>query len=195
MTVHPRVMNIIKRGHSNLERLLLFNHNPQEKRAMATSLDQAQEKDPEDPAYYAFIGKKPGDKEEEKDNFEARFNFHNVSDLPPPIPGRSSNETSPSILGRSSNRFQSLRPVHSSPKTRTLGSRRHQGPEDETSFESNTTTLTDGNIGIGSVGSDYNDRLLLHDTLKQLSVEKCTKKKAHTTINKYIILTLVLTNT
>ena len=45
------------------------------------------------------------------------------------------------------------------------------------------------------MGSDYNHHLLLHDTLKKLSVEKSTKKKAHTTINKYIVLTLLLTNT
>ena len=119
---------------------------------------------------------------EEKEKFAIRggFRFHDESELPPPLPSRSSQ------------RCLSLRPVHSSPKTRSLP-RRRQGPEDETSFESSTTTTENGNID--SVGSVHSERMLLHDTLKQLSVEKCTKKKAHITINRFIILTLVLTNT
>ena len=151
-------MNIINCGHSNLERLLLLR--PQKTRVMATSLEQTKE-DPEDPAYYAYI-KKSGETEPEKEKFEVRFNFKDASHLPPPpppIPDRSPNVTSPPILGRSSSRF--LRPVHSSPKTGTLG--RCQGV-DETSFESDTTT--DGNNCISSVGRDYNYCLLLHDTLK-----------------------------
>ena len=114
------------------------------------------------------MDKKTGDKEEEmeeKEKFAIRsgllhFRFHHESELPPPI------------LSRSSNRFQSLCPVHSSPKTRSLP-RRHQGQEDKTSFESSTTTTENSNSG-NSVASVHSEHMLLHDTLKQFSVERST---------------------
>ena len=83
-------------------------------------MSNTEDQDPQDP-YYNVVEKKTGDKAEElgeKEKFEfrgglPRFQFHDEMDLPPPP-----------IQTRSSNRFQSLRPVHSSPKTRSLPRRR-----------------------------------------------------------------------
>ena len=73
---------------------------------------------------------------------------------------------------------------------------RRQGGVDETSFETVESDITsDGNNCISSsVGTEYSHRQLLADTLKMLSVDKSTKKKKNTAINKYIVLTILLSN-
>ena len=76
---------------------------------------------------------------------------------------------------------------HRSPKTtRTLPRRRQ---EEDTSFGSKTSDTGH------NMAPTESTQMLLHDTLKQFSVERSTKKKSQITINHLILLTIILTNT
>ena len=146
-----------------------------------------------------------GDQEstEGTSSFENRFQFRSGNDLPPPPPPAPPLSLTlskrppppppaPTITLTLPKRPESPR-VTESP--RATGSPKYPGSpriksklswdSQDTSFKTATTT---------SVEQPYKERLLLHNYLRTLQVQESTKKKSNMVINKYIILTFVLTN-
>ena len=119
---------------------------------MAANLDKPKDNE----SLYTNI--KRDDKKEVENGFEDRFDFHDATDLPPPIPIKPYSYRN------------TLRPICSSP--RTLGRKPQAAEEEETSFETTSSGDNSNNIGI-----IHMEKMLLHDTLKHISVEKVTKKE------------------
>ena len=165
-------MSIIKGGiRDKLDRLILF------KDSMATSMEPK----PED--VYANTNTNTQTKHD-TNMFEERFNFRRSSDLPPPIPSKETITT--------------LNRTGTKPKvatTSSLGSpRTHPSPRLTTSHWESKDSSFETIESSTKEDTRYKDNFLLHDTLKTLAVKESTQRAANMTINRFICLTIVITN-
>ena len=128
-------------------------------------------------------------------SFEDRFSFQHKDLLPPPpvptkvtLERRNMTGTKPKIKVP-----QSPPPRHSSPKTPT------RGYDGDSSFESGIESITkveavDKDVSGSEVKYIMKDSMLLHDTLKTIAVQETTKATSNRTINRFICVTLILSN-
>ena len=147
---------------------------------MAMSLDPNQQTD------ISLYSNQPNSEEipeTRQDRFEDRFEFKDSSELPPPdfsdLPPPISTRSTPltrRTLPRASTGVFGARPK----TTFSSQNRKWSQGDNETSFDSSTTTTADGTThGMvnGNISVTSSDKLLLHDTLKALSVKDVTKKE------------------
>ena len=160
-------MSIIKKDiRDKLDRLTLF------KPSMATS------KDPKSEDMYANTSSNTNT-QDIHDKFEERFNFRRSSDLPPPIPPHTSKDTI--TLPRTG-----TKPKLGSPRSPRLGVKEYHWESKDTSFDTIESSYKED--------TRYKEQLLLHDTLKTLAVKETTERAATITINRFICLTIIITN-
>ena len=116
--------------------------------------------------------------------FEERFSFRRSSDLPPPIPSKEGITT--------------LNRTGTKPKvatTSSLGSpRTHPSPRLTTSHWESKDSSFETIESSTKEDTCYKDNFLLHDTLKTLAVKESTQRAANMTINRFICLTIIITN-
>ena len=151
--------------------------------------------------------------EDEKSKFERRFSFRRTSLLPPPLPSKEGvttldrvTGTKPKIPKTPMTPMTPMTPTTpmidhpGSPRTPMVthpGSPRMTSPrgwDGDCSFESGFESSSKDETQVGSNIGSYKDTMLLHDTLKCLAVQESTKEAANVTINKFICLTVVITN-
>ena len=82
---------------------------------------------------------------------------------------------------------------HSSPKTPA------RGYDGDSSFESGIESISkvesvDKDVSSSEVQYIMKDSMLLHDTLKTIAVQETTKAASNVTINRFICVTIILTN-
>ena len=129
--------------------------------------------------------------------FEDRFSFKHESLLPPPVPSKATLER-----GSRTGTIPKVQKIPLSPLTT-----RHQsspktparGYDGDSSFESGIESISkeksvDSNDSSSKVQCIMKDSMLLHDTLKTIAVQETTKEAANVTINRFICITILLTN-
>ena len=130
-------------------------------------------------------------------SFEDRFSFRPESLLPPPVPSKATLER-----GTRTGTIPKLQKIPLSPLTpRTQSSPKTpaRGYDGDSSFESGIESISkeksvDSNDSSSKVQCIMKDSMLLHDTLKTISVQKTEKEAANVTINRFICITILLTN-
>ena len=123
--------------------------------------------------------------------FEQRFSFRRTSELPPPIPSKEGVTTLNRVTGTKPKIPLVVTPMVDHPGSPRITSTREWGKD--SSFES-SSTKDETNVQVGGSIGSYSETLLLHDTLKALSVKESTQEAAHITINRFICLTVCITN-
>ena len=164
-------MSIIKNDiKDKLNKLTLF------KSSMATGIDPKSED-----MVYANTSSNTNT-QDIQEKFEERFNFQRSSDLPPPIPPHIPSKDT-ITLPRTGTKLKA-----------SLGSPSPKSPRLTTShWESNDTSF-DTIESSYKEDTRYKDQFLLHDTLKTLAVKESTQRAANMTINRFICLTIIITN-
>ena len=124
---------------------------------------------------------------EAQNKFEDRFQFRRSSDLPPPLPPHTNTSKDQITLPR-----VGTKPKDSLGSTSTRSPRvgvKYHWESRDTSFDTNTSKED-----TSYREPHYKEQFLLHDTLRSIAVRESTQRASNMVINRYICLTLVLTN-
>ena len=123
---------------------------------------------------------------EAQNKFEDRFQFRRSSDLPPPLPPHTNTSKDQITLPRVGTKPKDSL---SSPRSPRVGVKYHWESKD-TSFDTIESSKEDTSYR----ETHYKEQFLLHDTLKTIAVRESTQRASNMVINRYICLTIVLTN-
>ena len=152
---------IIKEGiQDKIDKILL-------RKTMATAMDDT----PQDEQLYS---NSPLPEDDPNKLFEQRFSFRRTSELPPPIPSKEGVTT----LNRGNTGTKPKIPLVATPMVANprITSNRDWGKD--SSFDS-SSTKDETNVQVGGSIGSYSETLLLHDSLKALSVKESTQEAAN----------------